>query len=260
MASCWKCKKERKRNWKLFYPVQKPEDKKALMIGLNYPNSHFSLRGCINDVKEGSAYFQSFGYTVKMLTDQNIKFGNNVLDSLKELGEGEARKLVFHYSGHGTQVKDLNGDEIDGLDEALYLAHGQTVTDDQINQVISSYSADKTVFMIWDCCHSGTIVDLPYVYTETSGVQTEFSANQIKAKVIAISGCQDPQTSSDVTEHFKSYGALSNTLYGILKQKKKCSWKQLYHQLLVEMKRKGYQQYPVLSASDPKLFYQQVEF
>jgi hypothetical protein len=29
--------------------------------------------------------------------------------------------LFFMYSGHGTQVKDLDGDEDDGLDEAYIL-------------------------------------------------------------------------------------------------------------------------------------------
>ena len=252
MLSCWKRKKDKQRKY---------SDKKALMIGLNYPESYYSLKGCVNDVTQGSYYFQNLGYDVELVTDQNFSNGFDIIAALRKLGSGRQNKLIFHYSGHGTQVRDLNGDEIDRLDEALYLSEGEIITDDQINEVVSKYSSDKKIFMIWDCCHSGTIVDLPFVYTETGGVRREPRAKSIDAKIIAISGCQDPETSADVTKFFKSYGALSNTLYNILKKlNHKCSWKQLYQQLLVEMRHQGYQQYPVLSASNPSLFYEQVDF
>lgn len=33
---------------------------------------------------------------------------------------------MFQVSGHGTQVKDEDGDEEDGLDEGMHSARGQT--------------------------------------------------------------------------------------------------------------------------------------
>lgn len=40
------------------------------------------------------------------------------------------RTFMFQYSGHGTQLRDRNSDEPDGLDEALYLYDGALLDDD----------------------------------------------------------------------------------------------------------------------------------
>ena len=45
------------------------------------------------------------------------------------------KTLVVHYSGHGTFVKDRNGDEADGQDEAMYLYDG-ALLDDELSLVI----------------------------------------------------------------------------------------------------------------------------
>ncbi|KAJ6748276.1 METACASPASE-4 [Salix purpurea] len=47
--------------------------------------------------------------------------------------------LVFHFSGHGSQQKDYNGDELDGYDETLCPTDFETqgmIVDDEINAVI----------------------------------------------------------------------------------------------------------------------------
>lgn len=254
-------KKEEIQNKLKKQPVKPVSTKTAILLGLNYPGSFYSLKGCINDVENGSKYFNQIGYNVKLLTDNQVSKNYNVVEILNELGSCSSSNLIFHYSGHGTQVRDLNGDEKDGYDEAVYSKDGLTITDDQVNLALSLFPENKKVFLIFDCCHSGTIADLPFVYTEKDGVQTEQVKKPMKAKIIAISGCMDKQTSADVTSQNISYGALSHTLYTILKENGgQLDWRQLYLKLLVEMRKQGYEQYPVLSASDPTLFYQKVEF
>ena len=80
--------------------------------------------------------------------------------------------LFFHYSGHGGQQTDKDGDESDGKDETLvpldYQTAGQ-ITDDELHKLLVArlpHGAHMTV--VCDCCHSGTILDLPYVYRTTA--------------------------------------------------------------------------------------------
>jgi hypothetical protein len=79
--------------------------------------------------------------------------------------------LVFLYSGHGQQVADQDGDEPDGLDEALlpYDFVGaraaenaaRLLRDDDLNQLLRELSGrmkgQGSVFCAFDCCHAGTI-------------------------------------------------------------------------------------------------------
>ena len=239
------------------------EDKSAILIGLNYPNSHYTLKGCINDVKNGQKFLIKKGYKCKLLQDKDITEKYNVLEALTELKNSKDKVVFFHYSGHGTQVRDNNGDESDGKDEAIYSKNGKIITDDEINFVLNEFKEDKTLFLIFDCCHSGTIADLPYIATENN-FKLEFVEKHVKAKMVCISGCKDPQTSADVTDKGVSYGALSATLYDILRKterrKKEITWRQLYIELLSEMKKKKYSQIPQLTASDPAIFDEKINF
>src|SRR5206468_3948598 len=72
--------------------------------------------------------------------------------------------LVWQYSGHGTQVPDLNGDEADGdspgQDEAICpvdLQTGRFFVDDEVAEVIAQLQPGVSFTMFIDCCHSGTI-------------------------------------------------------------------------------------------------------
>jgi hypothetical protein len=54
---------------------------------------------------------------------------------LRQVFEGPT--LIVWYSGHGSYVKDIHGDEEDGVDETLYLYDGNLV-DDDINNILQS--------------------------------------------------------------------------------------------------------------------------
>ena len=79
--------------------------------------------------------------------------------------------LVFHFSGHGQQITDLNGDEVDGYDEALIPFDAyKTLTkdykgdnhliDDELNSYLlrmrKKVGPKGDVIFIIDSCHSGT--------------------------------------------------------------------------------------------------------
>ena len=99
--------------------------RKALLVGLNhYPNPANNLKGCINDVLQTSRVLQqAYGFDdareIRLLTDERATTAA-IVERLKWLvaGSQPGDVLVFHYSGHGSQVRDRHGDELDdGLDE-----------------------------------------------------------------------------------------------------------------------------------------------
>ncbi|EFW20090.1 Ca(2+)-dependent cysteine protease [Coccidioides posadasii str. Silveira] len=161
--------------------------RKALLIGINYFGQRGQLRGCINDVKNMSTYLnQSFNYAredmVILTDDQQNPMSQptkaNILRAMHWLVK-DARpndSLFFHYSGHGGQTPDLDGDEDDGYDEVIYpvdFRNAGHIVDDEMHRImVRPLPAGVRLTAIFDSCHSGSALDLPYIYS-TQGVLKE---------------------------------------------------------------------------------------
>lgn len=78
--------------------------------------------------------------------------------------------------GHGGQTKDLDGDEEDGYDEVIYPVDFRQVghiTDDEMHRIlVKPLQPGTRLTAIFDSCHSGTALDLPYIYS-TQGILKE---------------------------------------------------------------------------------------
>ncbi len=141
--------------------------KKALLVGINrYPDPGNELKGCVNDVRQMAETLKTrYGYAgdgnMRILTDARATT-KAVLDGLAWLTAGASRgdSLVFHYSGHGSQVPDRNGDETtDRLDEILCpydLDWEHPLTDDVLAAACADLPQGALLTVILDCCHSGT--------------------------------------------------------------------------------------------------------
>jgi hypothetical protein len=74
--------------------------------------------------------------------------------------------LFLHYSGHGGSIPDDDGDEADGMDETMvpvdYQSAGQIRDDDIYDHLVKKVPAGCHLTVVMDCCHSGSILDLPY--------------------------------------------------------------------------------------------------
>lgn len=74
---------------------------------------------------------------------------------------------MFHYSGHGSRQRNYNGDEVDGYDETLCPLDFETqgmIVDDEINaSIVRPVPLGAKLHAIIDACHSGTVLDLPYL-------------------------------------------------------------------------------------------------
>lgn len=94
----------------------------------------------------------------------------NIINAYKKLvAESKPGDALFcHYSGHGAKIEDDNGDEADGFDETLvpidYEKAGMIRDDDLFDILIRPLQEGVSLFCLMDCCHSGTVLDLPYIF------------------------------------------------------------------------------------------------
>jgi len=119
----------------------------------------------------------------------------NVTAAIAEVGArcNDDDYFIFYYSGHGTNIEDLSGEEEDGQDEAFcfvddagQISINSCMIDDDFAQIVTdSVPEDARIVILTDCCHSGSIADLG-------------RACWNGREVISITGCADSQTSGDI--------------------------------------------------------------
>lgn len=263
--------------------------KKALLIGINrYRVPGADLRGCVNDVTNlKRALIQFAGFTsrnIKTLLDlraTKAKMQAGMQSLLKGAKPGDV--LVLHYSGHGSNVPDQNGDEADRRDEILCptdLDWTDPLLDDWLRQCFDRVPAGVSFTVIMDCCHSGTCTrairppDAPSLErylpspldllasesgralsgrTRTALVPRSRAQRGKQDVVVAdinevlLTGCRDTQTSADAYIGGSYNGALTYHLVKALREKKgKLTYRQ-WHQRTLELLAKGdYDQVPQL--------------
>lgn len=242
-------------------------NKKALLFGLNYIGTSSQLFGCINDTINVKNILQTnFAYNYfNVLTDKTNKKPNkqNILSELTNLllYSKAGDNLFFLYSGHGTNTVDLNNDEIDGKDELIVPLDARSIktciSDDDLKKIITTYlKKDVKLFMLFDACFSGTIVDLKYNYLINNNINNVFinsKNSETKGQVIVISGCKDDQTSADAYVSYLNKNMYSGAMtYSFLKTIQELGTSIKLNELVTNMRKilvdEGYEQIPQLSS------------
>ncbi|RDX49463.1 hypothetical protein OH76DRAFT_1483123 [Lentinus brumalis] len=242
--------------------------RKALCIGINYKGQPNELYGCINDARNVVKFLRRHGYKsedIVLLTDDTTDPRSrptraNILDAMHWLVKSAQPNdsLFFHYSGHGGQVKDRDGDERDGFDEIIFpLDHKRSgyIVDDLMHTImVKKLPVGCRLTALFDSCHSGSVLDLPYLYSSDGRVK----GSQVKAKwvdykstpadVISWSGCKDSQTSADTWEAGNATGAMSYAFMTSLQQNPQSTYQELLRSIRVILKKK-YSQKPQLTSS-----------
>jgi len=221
----------------------------SLHIGLNSVDpKHYAgwsgpLNACEADAEDMSAIAEDSGFEGTQLLTANATRNaviSTIEDAAKTLQAGDI--FLISYSGHGGQVPDMNGDEIDGQDETWCLYDGELV-DDELNILWNKFAENVRILVFSDSCHSGTMARAPmksstyerldgnqpkvYRYMPPSVALRTYRANRKmydniqkktaaeikeslnpKARVLLISGCQDFQLSLDGTFNGKFTGTL----------------------------------------------------
>jgi uncharacterized caspase-like protein len=139
--------------------------KRAVLIGVNrYQIPGADLRGCVNDVKNlSSVLTQHYGFgSSDVMTLVDDKATKRSIQAAIKQTVGGAKKgdvVLLHFSGHGSNVPDNDGDEADYRDEILCphdLDWKNPLTDDWLRATFDKMRDGVSLTVIFDCCHSGT--------------------------------------------------------------------------------------------------------
>lgn len=242
--------------------TQEPQ-KYALVIGINYKNSIYQLNGCINDAKNLITFLtNNEGYldeNITLLTDESIikPTYNNIIHQLKKIISKAKKndKIFIGYSGHGNFVIDKNNDEIDNKDECIFTLDKKIIKDDLLCNLFKRLDPLCSLFCLFDCCHSGTMLDLKFNIIDANNnnqLTTYQNNNKIKSNTITISGCTDKQESMDSIINKKWQGALTWSFLESMYNKNKYNidnWITLVENMRILLKKNDFYQIPQLCSS-----------
>jgi hypothetical protein len=263
--------------------------KRALLIGINkYQMAGADLRGCVNDVKDLSAVLTEFcGFdrrNITTLTDAAASkkaMQAGIKKLLREAKKGDV--LLLHYSGHGSNVPDDNGDEPDGRDEILCPANldwDDPLRDDWLRAEFDRLKDGVSLTVIMDCCHSGTNTravlppDAPVkerYLPSPWGLKAAESGRSLPKKVtselrrskrsarkgrdivtaelaeVLVTGCRDTQTSADAFINGQFNGALTFSLVEAIRSSKgRLTYNELHDRASATLKARNFEQVPQL--------------
>jgi len=240
--------------------------RRALLIGSNYTATPSAiLNGCINDVVNvRNTLIDAYGYqdaNIIMLRDDDktkLPTKSNILTAITNAVRvsAAADTLWIHYSGHGTQIRSVTGDESDGLAECIVPCDFNTagfIDDNTLFDIISA--AKCKLILCFDSCHSGTVCDLQYSINYNNGALSYISNNAKRIanpNIIMLSGCRDAQTSADAYNTYskQGVGAFTITLLETLRASDHTiDLLSLYKNICFTLKNAGFSQIPMLSSS-----------
>jgi hypothetical protein len=267
--------------------------KKALLIGINrYRIPGADLRGCVNDVKNMQKLLtEAFGFASRDIT--------TLLDhaaTTKAMQAGiarlvrDARKgdvLLLHYSGHGANVPDADGDEADERDEILCptdLDWKKPLSDDWLRKTFDRLRPEVSLTVIMDCCHSGTNTrvlqppdapSVPRYLPNPWDIMAAESGRKLRGKVtgtlhraspaarkrdvvdaalpeLLVTGCRDTQTSADAHIGGAFNGALTWCLAETIRAAGgQLTYRQLHDGAVKRLRKEGFDQVPQLEGRMP---------
>jgi metacaspase-1 len=218
----------------------------SLHVGLNeinpahYGGSNGRLEACVNDAEDMAKLAAAQGFSVMGVLKDAAGTRQAVKDSFAlaaaQLQPGDI--FFFSYSGHGAFVPDENGDEIENSDpnavepdlkDETWCLYDGMLVDDEVYLMWQQFQPGVRIFVLLDCCHSGTAIRnmqlgnpagpvkrgktlsdalvkktwmtnrsfYKDISDATAGAKAEALAGKLGCTVTLISGCQDNQVSID---------------------------------------------------------------
>jgi len=263
--------------------------KRAVLIGINrYQIPGSDLRGCVNDVKNlQEALTTYYGFSAQDVTSlTDLQATKKAMQSaIKKLitGGKKGDVLLLHYSGHGANVPDDNGDEADHRDEILCptnLDWNDPLRDDWLRKALNKLRSGVSLTVIMDCCHSGTNTraitppdapikerflpcPLDLMATESGrklrgtlrgqlgkaprGRKRKSDIVHADIKEMLITGCRDTQTSADARIGGSFNGALTYYLVESIKAAQgNLTYRELHQHTIAQLKKNDFDQVPQL--------------
>ena len=153
-------------------------------------------------------------------------------------------------TGHGGRSRDRTGEEVDGFNETLLPvdhSFSGTIVDNDVNKMlVNRLPKGVMLHCIIDACHSGTVMDLPFLSKGVDAQQRWIWEDQRRrtykgtagGEVICFSGCDDSQTSADTSslaQDSANTGALTfsfiNAIESTIGAGKPCTYASILHSI-----------------------------
>lgn len=185
---------------------------------------------------------------IKVIKDREAT-KKGVLSAINDLSRNAEKGSIvfFHYSGHGQQIVDEVGDEVDGLDESLIpydagltyelcaAKGGNHIRDDLLGELFTKIrkkiGTDGDIIVSLDACHSGTATrgigvargtdkifsppnrkPDPSIVSSFNRVFLGVKKQSDLAPMVVISGSSSTELNYEYFKNGKSYGSLSFAL------------------------------------------------
>lgn len=261
--------------------------KQALLVGINDYKGINDLQGCVNDVTNVRSVLQTFfGFSnneIRVLTDSRAT-KKNIITRLDKMVKSAVNGdfLIFHFSGHGSQIRDRDGDELsDHMDEIICPSDMNWddgfISDDLLREILDQLKKGVRMEILLDSCHSGTAtreltpgdcchgpvksrymkppVDIECRYLGEEEYLKPAKAFRTDKEIILNhvlwAGCKDNQTSADALIDENYNGAFS---YYFCKHVRdtggNISRSDLYSRIKNSLKYNHYDQVPQLECKD----------
>lgn len=265
----------------------KPVRRHALLVGVGRYEGLTQaeqLFGCANDVALMRELLTSrFGFApgeVRTLIDGEATGAAiraalaQLADQVTQAADDEQLEIVFHFSGHGSQVEDqppghVDHDEDDGLDESFVptdstLADGKTdrdLRDDELYRFLETICRHPGVraWIVLDCCHSGTGARGARFRRLNRGLAVKrASADTLPAKraqlppgAVCLSACRADEMEPEFDDGTKTYGLLTRFLAQSIESRAELS--QLNYERLRQILATTYRTSPMaIDAPEPQ--------
>jgi hypothetical protein len=211
-----------------------------------YTNPKYELGpGPLNDSVTVASNLHLYGYDTVFLHNPSPILFKYWLKFIFANVEGS---LVLFYTGHGASVTDRSGDEVDGRDEVMVFDNSY-ILDDELASLLKIYrlplmrrNPEARTILISDCCHSGTIWDIP----DDPDKLAKFPKG-----VLGISAALDDQTAKQTSMDKRDQGLFSYYFWKFWREDKQITPTAIaakMHPFLAQ-----YSQQVVISVTSPEL-------
>ncbi len=220
-------------------PTGKP-NKRALLVGINnykYSDKISPLAGSLNDVEDMRQVligkFEFPPENILVLKDSQATHAaimsaiqTHLIDKTQP---GDI--VVFDYSGHGSQMKDVTGKKSSGLDETIVPYDSRDpegkvfdISGAELHaSLVKLSSRTKNLTFILDSCHSGTLVRgarvrftpadtrevSPAVVSATRGLSTSTSTEDVSPRFVSLSAATSRENAFEHYADGQDHGSLT---------------------------------------------------
>jgi hypothetical protein len=258
--------------------------KRALLVGINnyeFPNRVSPLAGSLNDVENmrqvliGKFEFDPANIVVlkdAQATHAGIMSAIQTLIAKTQPGD----IVVFHYSGHGSQMKDVTGTMISGVDETIVPYDSRDpegkvfdISGAELHVELVQLARKTTnVTFILDSCHSGTLVrgarvrfvepdtrELPPAVADALKSIASTPDNAVSPKLAFISATTSKESAFEHYAEGEDQGALTYFLTRQLRAAKAgATYRDVMDPVIANVTANYPGQHPALEGAEPDQF------